>query len=126
MLRQSGGNLVGFMAPSPEVPLAQSVELYTVLFSSLSNHFLAIFPPSSSQIEDSYVWQFLAALSVGLTLEQQHQLVLEVREKVIENVTNATRGHYPPEIAQIKIANVNLFLHALGLDASQVNVQAGR
>ncbi|KAI0219563.1 DNA topoisomerase 2-associated protein pat1 [Massospora cicadina] len=125
-LRQSGGTLVGYMAPSPEVPLTRSAELYMALFSSLQNHFLAIFPPTSSQIEDTHVWQFLAALSVGLTLEQQHQLVLEVREKVIENVSNATRGHFAPEVAQVKIANVNLFLHALGLDASQVNVQAGR
>jgi len=121
-LRQSGGSMVGLMAPSPEIPLLQSVELYGNLFSSLQNHFLAIFPPTSSSIEDVYVWQFLAALAVGLNVTQQHQLVIEVREKVLENVTNATRGHIPADAAQTKIANVNLFLHALGLDASQVNV----
>ncbi|KAI9296921.1 hypothetical protein K502DRAFT_323523 [Neoconidiobolus thromboides FSU 785] len=122
VLRQSGGSFIGMMAPSPEVPLARSSELFSNLFNSLQNHFLAIFPSLMSQIDDLYAWQFLASLSVGLNLDQQHTLVLELRDKVIEQITLASRGHLPSDVAATKITNVNLFLHALGLDASQVNV----
>jgi DNA topoisomerase 2-associated protein PAT1 len=52
---------------------------------------------------------------------QQQALVAEVREKVLENIVSANGGYVTDEAErQAKIANVNLFLHALGLDSSQV------
>jgi len=55
-------------------------------------------------------------------VDQQHVLVTEVREQVLENVIAAQTTRLAPEKAAQRIANVNLFLHALGLDASQVSV----
>lgn len=91
------------------------------------------------------MWHFLAALAVSSDMHQQQALVTEVREKVIENVvkaknvakaaptdseagsglTAALRGQAlsGDEVALGKIRNVNTFLHALGLDASQITVE---
>jgi DNA topoisomerase 2-associated protein PAT1 len=67
-------------------------------------------------------------------MNQQQALVTEVREKVLENVmkaktaaanAGAAQGQDAAgeAVAQAKIRNVNTFLHALGLDASQIQVE---
>lgn len=101
-------------------------------------------------VEDEPVWHFLAAMAVSADMNQQQVLVTEVREKVLENVQKATRakvfaqnqlqlaagteGNAGAEaganvhvqeaemLAQTKLRNVNIVLHALGLDASQITV----
>ncbi|KAJ2734623.1 DNA topoisomerase 2-associated protein pat1 [Coemansia sp. BCRC 34962] len=105
----------------------QANELYGHLFNSLRGSLATVFPPMAemggqavSPAEDLHAWQFLATLAVGASVEQQHTLVAEVREKVLEKVQLAKSGHLPAELAAALTANVNLFLNALGLDASQV------
>jgi DNA topoisomerase 2-associated protein PAT1 len=44
------------------------------------------------------------------------------RDRVMENIVLAKSNRLPLDQANHRIANVNLFLHALGLDASQVSV----
>lgn len=44
------------------------------------------------------------------------------RDRVMDNIVLAKRNRLPLEQATHRISNVNLFLHALGLDASQVSV----
>ncbi|KAJ1822044.1 DNA topoisomerase 2-associated protein pat1 [Coemansia sp. RSA 2675] len=106
--------------------LYQANELYGHLFNSLRGSLASVFPPLPemgqpvSPVEDLHAWQFLATLAVGASVEQQHTLVAEVREKVLEKVQLAKSGHLPAELAAALTANVNLFLNALGLDASQV------
>lgn len=78
--------------------------------------------PKATMTEDVHVWRFLAAMAVGASVDQQHVLVTEVREQVLENVIAAQATRLAPEKSAQRIANVNLFLHALGLDASQVSV----
>lgn len=84
--------------------------------------------------EDEPVWHFLAALAVSSDMTQQQVLVTEVRDKVLENVQKASRAaaaasadtgdqHLAQHVAQAKIRNANTFLHALGLDASQITVE---
>ncbi|KAI9597365.1 topoisomerase II-associated protein PAT1 [Syncephalis fuscata] len=102
---------------SPEETL-QWKDIYNRLFALLQGSFASIFPTSDS--DDAHVWQFLAAVAVGANIDQQHILVTEVRERVLENVATAMSGQLPADQATLRIANVNLFLHALGLDASQV------
>ncbi|KAK9763836.1 DNA topoisomerase 2-associated protein pat1 [Basidiobolus ranarum] len=118
MLKQGAGSHQGFVPD--EVELAQWNEVYTELFAQLQYHFGMIFPPSNTIIDDLYVWEFLAALGSQATSQQQHVLVTEVREKIYENLMAATSGQLPPDAAQHKYSNVNLFLHSLGLDASQI------
>ncbi|KAG0036333.1 hypothetical protein BGZ82_004359 [Podila clonocystis] len=120
ILKQGQGNY-----PIPDDrEINQWNELYNRLFSQLQTHFSALFMPKATMAEDVHVWRFLAAMAVGATVEQQHVLVTEVREQVLENVIAAQTTRMTPEKAAQKINNVNLFLHALGLDASQVSVPA--
>ncbi|KAF9366212.1 hypothetical protein BGX34_005138 [Mortierella sp. NVP85] len=120
MLKQGQGNY-----PVPDGrEIQQWDELYNRLFSQLQTHFSALFVPNATMAEDVHVWRFLAAMAVGASVEQQHILVTEVREQVLENVIAAQKSRQSPEKAVQRIRNVNLFLHALGLDASQVAVPA--
>ncbi|CCJ30535.1 unnamed protein product [Pneumocystis jirovecii] len=90
------------------------------MFSKLVGRFVCVFPPSLSFSDEIYPWQFMAACAISSTIEQQHILVTEVREKVLDNVISSKS--LPPDIAAIKLGNVNLFLHALGLDIEQLNI----
>ena len=91
------------------------------ILSSLPSHFT---PPAD--IVDQPVWQFLAALALHASTEQQQTLVATLREKVLEIVLS-NKGHAADdEDRQAKLANVNLFLHALGLfwDGTQFVVKS--
>ncbi|CAE6441048.1 hypothetical protein ACGC1H_003663 [Rhizoctonia solani] len=111
--------------------------VFDTLFRSLAQHLVSLFPstryaaaqafgstphlPEGPDIADEPVWQFCAALAVNADMQQQQQLVAELREKVLENVAGATKGWVADErVGALKLANVNLFLHALGLDSSQI------
>lgn len=77
-----------------------------------------------ADLNDQPVWQFLATLSLHASNEQ-HQafLVTTLREKILENVAAVSKGFIESEDEQtLKITNVNIFLHALGLDSSQINL----
>src|SRR5215472_4273511 len=75
------------------------------LFQLLEPHLLHLFPsqrlapgilpgPGSTpaDILDQPVWQFLAALALHASTEQQQLLVTVLREKVLENVTAHNNG----------------------------------
>ena len=53
--------------------------MYNRIFDTLESNLGQIFPPSINSAEDMYVWQFLAALGVGATPEQQQRLVVAVK-----------------------------------------------
>lgn len=77
----------------------------------------------SPDILEEPVWQFLAMLSLEATNEQQQLLVTTLREKILDNVMSVSKGMVADEaVQQIKISNVNIFLHALGLDSSQISM----
>ncbi|KAH7335296.1 topoisomerase II-associated protein PAT1 [Rhizoctonia solani] len=120
---------------SSELQAWQNV--FDTLFRSLAQHLVSLFPstryaaaqtfgatpylPEGPDVADEPVWQFCAALAVNADMQQQQQLVAELREKVLENVAGATKGWVADErVGALKLANVNLFLHALGLDSSQI------
>ncbi|KAI8822086.1 topoisomerase II-associated protein PAT1 [Fimicolochytrium jonesii] len=128
MVKQGAGGPQGFQVAEQE--LSMWTEIYNFLFASLHNSFANLFPSSVSNASNSfsngnnssniyagdvYVWQFLAALAVGATtVDHQRVLLTEVRDKVLET---ARRTDDPKSLA-----NVNLFLNALGLgiDARQL------
>jgi DNA topoisomerase 2-associated protein PAT1 len=126
--------------PQPE-DLDQWQHIFDHLFASLSGHIMTFFPShrmaarmphgpnyylaanQSVEAADQPVWHFLATLALNSSMQQQASLVTEVREKVLENVMGATKGWVTEESErQAKIANVNLFLNALGLDSSQITL----
>jgi DNA topoisomerase 2-associated protein PAT1 len=109
--------------------------VFDQFFVLLTPHFLTLFPssritlaahhPTSAalaiDIIDQPVWQFLAALALQAVPEQHQVLVTSLRDKVLENVLSANKGWVADEDERrTKLANVNLFLHALGLDSSQI------
>jgi len=80
-------------------------------------------PNRHTEALDQPVWQFLAALALHATNEQQQALVTALREMVLENVASANKGWVADEDERrAKLGNVNLFLHALGLDSSQISI----
>ncbi|KAI0057451.1 hypothetical protein BV25DRAFT_1812427 [Artomyces pyxidatus] len=80
-------------------------------------------PALHTEAMDQPVWQFLAALALHSSNEQQQALVTALRGKVLENVASANKGWVADEDERLaKLGNVNLFLHALGLDSSQISV----
>ncbi|KAJ1966054.1 DNA topoisomerase 2-associated protein pat1 [Dispira parvispora] len=136
MLKQQSLTFAGATVTSQE-QLVEFTALFNQLFNVLQSHFSNLFPPTSgngaSPVPDSfgphqhtvpnhdlYVWQFLATVAVGASPDQQHILVSEVREKVMEQVALASNHHFAGPKSEMAIANVNLLLHALGLDASQL------
>jgi DNA topoisomerase 2-associated protein PAT1 len=110
------------------------------LFEHLASHFLSLFPStraaaslppgSEHQLQTSLaldaadhpVWSFFASMAVPASLEQQSFLVAQLREKVLENVLSAHQGWVAESERSAKLRNVNIFLHALGLDSSQISL----
>jgi Topoisomerase II-associated protein PAT1 len=88
-----------------------------------STRLASVLPPGLDStpldIIDQPVWQFLAAFALHASSEQQQILVSVLREKVLENISNATTGQSVDGNEQwTKLANVNLFLNALGIQFS--------
>lgn len=136
---KQGGHVEGdTVSPLPtDRDLQNWNSLYGQLFQTLQGHFADLFVSGqeskpaplyrdeqgrtfTSNLEaydDLYVWQFLAAMSVSATsIDQQRVLVTEVRQQVLQAVRNAKIN---PEDDSLE--TVNLFLNALGLDASQLS-----
>ncbi|KZT59905.1 hypothetical protein CALCODRAFT_493178 [Calocera cornea HHB12733] len=132
-------------APAPDEPtdeeLDQWQKTYAALFKELSGTFITLFPSArrlahlpfgtaqyirptaADDIADQSTWQFLAALAISADMAQQQHLVGEMRDKVLENVMSQRTGlATTEEEARLKIDNVNLFLNALGIDASQIQM----
>lgn len=95
---------------------AQWSQLYTRLFDTTEPVLPFIFPTDTnvSASDDVHVWQFLAAMGVGASPDQQQRLVLGVKERVMETVA-VGRG-LPEEMRERRLGEVNLFMRAIGLD----------
>ncbi|KAB8235805.1 topoisomerase II-associated protein PAT1 [Aspergillus alliaceus] len=92
----------------------QWVENFNVLFDTLEPTFGDVFPSSINAGDDMYVWQFLAAVGIGASPEQQQRLVIAVKDRVMETV--AYSKTLPADMASQRLGNVNLFMRAIGLD----------
>ncbi|KAE8450397.1 hypothetical protein EG329_006471 [Mollisiaceae sp. DMI_Dod_QoI] len=87
---------------------------YNTLFDTLEPTLPSIFPGTVHTGEDVYVWQFLAAIGIGASPEQQQRLVMAVKDRVMETVALAKT--LPAEMSSQRLANVNLFMRSIGLD----------
>ncbi|KAF5383709.1 hypothetical protein D9615_003665 [Tricholomella constricta] len=116
------------LAETPTPEEAQQWQLmFDHLFQFLAPHLPSLFPSTRiaanmphghakpADHADQPVWQLLAAIALHAVTEQQHVLVAALREKILENVLSVNKGWVANEDErQTKLANVNLFLHALG------------
>ena len=62
-----------------DIDWQQWTGLYNRLFNTLEPVLGSIFPNTVSAGDDMYVWQFLAALGIGASPEQQQRLVIAVK-----------------------------------------------
>lgn len=90
--------------------VAQFNDFFNHLEPSLPN----IFPGTVISGEDIYVWQFLAAIGIGASPDEQQRLVLAVKDRVMDTVAMAKT--LPAEMAKQRLDNVNLFMRSIGLD----------
>ncbi|WEW57756.1 DNA topoisomerase 2-associated protein pat1 [Emydomyces testavorans] len=92
----------------------QWTDLYNKLFDRLEPVLGDIFPGTINSGDDMYVWQFLAAVGIGANPEQQQRLVIAVKDRVMETVSQSKT--LPADMASQRLNNVNLFMRAIGLD----------
>ncbi|KAF9739718.1 topoisomerase II-associated protein PAT1 [Paraphaeosphaeria minitans] len=98
----SRAELLKQSAPEVVTDWEQWADLYNRLFDAVEPVLPVIFPG------------FLAAMGVGASPEQQQRLVIGVKDRVMETVTVSKA--LPVEMAGVRLANVNLFMRAIGLD----------
>ncbi|OTB03769.1 hypothetical protein M426DRAFT_262849 [Hypoxylon sp. CI-4A] len=92
----------------------QWVATFNQFFNAIEPTLHNIFPGTVASGEDIYVWQFLAAIGIGASLEEQQRLVLAVKDRVMD--THSLSKTLPPDMAKIRLDNVNLFMRSIGLD----------
>jgi DNA topoisomerase 2-associated protein PAT1 len=88
--------------------------MYNSFFDALEPTLAHIFPGTVNTGEDVYVWQFLAAIGIGASPEQQQRLVMAVKDRVMDTVSHAKT--LPAAMSSQRLANVNLFMRSIGLD----------
>jgi DNA topoisomerase 2-associated protein PAT1 len=89
---------------------------YNRLFDAIEPCLPLIFTTSVHDADDVYVWQYLAAMGVGASPEQQQRLVLGVKDRVMETVEMARSKATPKDLSALRLGHVNLFMRAIGLD----------
>lgn len=102
--------------PAANEDWQQWAELYGRLFDTVEPVLPFLFPTDTnvSASEDVHVWQFLAAMGVGASPDQQQRLVLGVKDRVMETV--AVSKTLPEAMSAKRLGDVNLFMRAIGLD----------
>ncbi|CAJ2512393.1 Uu.00g054080.m01.CDS01 [Anthostomella pinea] len=110
----SRAELIKQAGQSNERTWQQWVSTFNVFFNSLEPTLPNIFPGTVTSGEDIYVWQFLAAIGIGASPDEQQRLVLAVKDRVMETV--GLSKTLPPDMAKERLDNVNLFMRSIGLD----------
>ena len=110
----SRAELVKQSTPSDPSDADTWTSQFSRLFDAAEPVLPYIFPGSVTDADDVHVWQFLAAMGVGASPDQQQRLVLGVKERVMETVGVART--LPVELRERRLGEVNLFMRAIGLD----------
>ncbi|KAI0514758.1 topoisomerase II-associated protein PAT1 [Xylaria bambusicola] len=97
----------------------QWVATFNLFFNTLEPTLHNIFPGTVTSGEDIYVWQFLAAIGIGASPDEQQRLVFAVKDRVMGTVGLAKT--LPPDMAKERLDNVNLFMRSIGLDVELLN-----
>lgn len=92
--------------------------MYNSFFDILEPTLQHIFPGTVNTGEDAYIWQFLALLGIGASPEQQQRLVMAVKDRVMDTVSNAKT--LPQDLSVQRLNNVELFMTSIGLSVSML------
>ncbi|GMM30863.1 Pat1 protein [Martiniozyma asiatica (nom. inval.)] len=115
---------------------AQWTAVYHELFQSLEGRLALLFPPylshnesihvenSHSEEDDSYIWQFLASLTLAGLLNHQRVIIDEVRDEIFGVQTTAQGFIQKGEIEKSSrlLENLNFFLNVMGLKATETEL----
>jgi DNA topoisomerase 2-associated protein PAT1 len=104
--------------PSPD-DWQHWTDLYSRLFDTVEPSLPALFPATANpaaSAADVHIWQFLAAMGVAAGPDQQQRLVLGVKDRVMETVAVARTLPADGGMRDRRLAEVNLFMRAIGLD----------
>lgn len=116
--------------------LSQWQTVYNEMFESLEGRLVYCFPPylshdesikvtnEQSDEDDSYIWQFLASLTLTGKLNHQRVIVDEIRGEIF-GVMAACKEYKASgdfEKASRYMNNLNLFLNAMGLIATEDDI----
>lgn len=107
--------------------LSEWTSCYDELFTALESRIAAIFPPGHGDVDDDYVWQFLATLSLGGKLSHQRIIVDEVRDEIF-GVMNRAKAIDNADMANLykkqnMLNNLNMYLVVMGLVADENEIQ---
>ncbi|KAJ1331871.1 Topoisomerase II-associated protein PAT1 [Microdochium nivale] len=115
----SRAELIKDAGQANEQTWSQWVQQFNQFFNVLEYTLPNIFPGSVTSGEDVYVWQFLAAIGIGASQEEQQRLVTSVRDRVMGTITMAKT--LPADMAKLRLDSVNLFMRSIGLDVELLN-----
>lgn len=87
---------------------------FAKLFNAIKGDLGSLFPPR--QVDNSYVWHFLASLALTADLSMQRELVDGVRDRIFSTISEAKA--LPVDVGTPKITNLNMFLNVMGLNAT--------
>lgn len=116
--------------------LSQWQYVYDQMFQCLEGRLTSCFPPyishdenrkvtnKESKGDDSYVWQFLASLSLAGQLNHQRIIIDEIRNEIfgIMAVAKELKNNGDIESATRYLGNLNLFLNVMGLMATEDDI----
>lgn len=82
-------------------------------------------PPIEIELADQNTWIFFSVFALLTTNYQQGQIIVELREKILDNVLGSSANGWLKDDKEkaLKISNVNTLLNPLGLDASHIGQQ---
>ena len=97
------------------VLLDEAAALTEKMFDALEGHLMEFFTtpnPTDNSSRDFYAWQCLALLAMNVDGDRKRSMILELRDKILMVVEGGEER---------AVKNLNVFLNALGLDASQLS-----
>lgn len=107
-----------------------------LLFKPLEGRMAQVFPPyfshddarkvsnSLSDGDDSYIWQYLAALSLAGQLTHQRVIIDEVRGEIFGTMAEAKKlkSEGKEQDSEHQLSDLNLFLNVMGLKANENDI----
>ncbi len=95
-----------------EGELEEAAKLTERVFDVLEGHLAELFTVRVADNREFYAWQFLALLAMNVDSERKRNMIMELRDKILMIVESGEES---------SVNNLNVFLNALGLDASQLS-----
>lgn len=89
----------------------EAAKLTEKIFDALEGHLGELFTVRVADNREFYAWQFLALLAMNVDSDRKRNMILELRDMILTIVESGEES---------SINNLNVFLNALGLDASQL------